>query len=842
MTMVDRNKSSPFYPLTMAVLLVAPTAALSLTAHGADTLILEEVVVTARRRVEMELEVPLSVTVLTSEFLRKQNITELNDLGTQVPAMRISNAGTSTNQPIVTIRGQRPSDTALSLDQTVPIYLNEVVLTPSIGSNLSLYDLQSVQVLKGPQGTLFGRNSTGGALLLTTTAPGHAFDGYAEAKTGDYGLYGIEAGVNLPVNSSLQFRLSGRVLKRDGYQDNVANNSLAGRKKYWNEDSQALRLSMNVSSDNFTHLITASYDKNQIIGRLVAINGYNPDASLGQVLEPIWNGSLAALGLENYPTKNIIDNALARQKSRGGFEIETDVLTSDEVRNWFFTSTTEAELSQNLTFRSIFGYRDMQHEIALDADGSAIPLIGSLTAFDKNFTAAPEVQTTTAKQLSGEIQLIGDTYNEDLEWVTGFYYYQMLGRGSVTPGNIVGANPDWPKNGFGGPLAGLDAIALHGLTSVSTAGQVKNKAFGLYAEANYLFSEQISITLGFRLSIDDRSVTVISGKGVGNAFDNGINCTVQDETGTTLANDNCSRKVNQKYDRITGRTSFNYNPTDGMLLYLSAATGYRAGGFNFRDGTNAGLQPFDEETVVTFELGHKTDWGLVSNLPFSSKLSVYWQDYSDIQKTVAIQSAPGTFDAQTINAAQAVIKGVEVDFTWRPFSNAQFSLAYAYTHASYQEWDVIQNIAGALVSLDASDGEFVYVPKHSATGSISYSPPLANGLGEISLAATVYWQDEMSTTANPQLFATIGKLSGWSQSSISAAESTARVDSYEVLNLRFDWRNVLGSNYDLAVYSNNITDQEYVVGGLNIIESFGISALSYGPPKTIGASLRYSFD
>ena len=226
-------------PLALAVSAASAIYAPPVAAQSGEKQMveLEEVLVTARRREESLQDVPIAITAMSADFLREQNITELNDLAIHVPAMRISQGGPSTNVPIVVLRGQRPSEVTMTVDPAVPLYFAEVVLTPTQGTNLAMYDLANVQVLKGPQGTLFGRNSTGGALLLTPQTPGDEFGGYAEAKLGDYSLYQFEGAVDLPASDTLKFRLAGRSLDRDGYQSNVADNALGGDDKFWDENS-----------------------------------------------------------------------------------------------------------------------------------------------------------------------------------------------------------------------------------------------------------------------------------------------------------------------------------------------------------------------------------------------------------------------------------------------------------------------------------------------------------------------------------------------------------------------------------------------------------------------------
>ena len=191
-TMRKNAMHLPLAGLAMAISAINYAPAVTAQVDQEQSLrFLEEVVVTARRREESQQDVPIAITTMSEDFLRQQNITSIENIGTHVPSVRISSGGTGTSEPLITIRGQRPTEAAIQLDPSAPMYFNDVVMMPSVGTNLAMYDLQNLQVLKGPQGTLFGRNSTGGALLMTPTRPGAALGGYVEAKLGDYNLRSI---------------------------------------------------------------------------------------------------------------------------------------------------------------------------------------------------------------------------------------------------------------------------------------------------------------------------------------------------------------------------------------------------------------------------------------------------------------------------------------------------------------------------------------------------------------------------------------------------------------------------------------------------------------------------
>jgi iron complex outermembrane receptor protein len=790
---------------------------------------LEEVFVTARRREESLQDVPIAVTAMDGDYLREQNITELSDLGIHVPSLRFSEGGASTNIPLITLRGQRPSEVLLTLDPAVPVYFAEVVLTPSQGTNLGMYDLANVQVLKGPQGTLFGRNSTGGALLLTPQTPGTELGGYGEVKVGDYNLYQFEGAADLPVNDQLQFRVAGRSLDRDGYQTNVADNELRGD-EYWDEDSYGYRFTTNYEpTDRLSTLTTVAYDKNDMNTRVAIPQAFNSSSRLGTLTNLVHNGGAAVIN-PAAPSTPAVDEALARQRARDWTDVETDVGATETVENWIVSNIVEYELADALSVKNILGYRNLDSEQNADVDGTAVPLFGAATSLTESVTPNPPQGVTTASQYSEELQLLGNSFDDRLDWIVGVYWMQMQGSESYTS-QVQGANPDWPAGGIGVPQ--IDAIAQNGYLQLSPNANTDNEAWAIYSEGTYTINDQWSVTAGARQTWDERKMEAMNFSTNTTTLQYG--CAMFDENNQPLPDDNCSRKVSESFDELTGRGSLNFTPTQEMLIYASAASGYRTGGFNARGVNDFTLQPFDPETVMTYELGQKTDWDLFDLAMMRTNLAVYYQDYDDIQKTISgTNPASGNFESYTVNAAKAEISGVEFEVTVAPTDNLNLSVAYAYVDAKYKQWDRETNPG---VISDFSGVPFVYVPENSFTGSVAYTLPLDASYGDVMLVGSMYWQDKMVTNDGAFLWPTLG----WSEDNLQEALATVEADDYTVANFRVDWRSAMGSQFDAAAFVNNAFDEDYVTGGLSVPDSLGWVGSTYGPPRTYGVALRYNF-
>ncbi|MFT3930688.1 MAG: TonB-dependent receptor [Spongiibacteraceae bacterium] len=752
---------------------------------------MDEIIVTARRKDEMAQEVPISMTVMTEDFLRNNNVAKIEDIGTKVPSLRITSVGTSRNEPVITLRGQRQGEAAFNQDPAAPLYFNEIVMAPIQGGNAGLYDLESLQVLKGPQGTLFGRNSTGGAVMITPKRPGYKLGGYAEVKVGNYDLFGFEGAVDVPLFDTVTTRLAVQKTDRDGYQKNIANNALYGR-RYNDEHTEGARLSVNFEQGALSNLTVVSYDHADEAAGVPVPGGYNSSAGV--------TASSAALRA-----------AFQEQMdSNDPWKVKSDIDGREIVRNTFLSNTTEYEIADELSVKNVFGYRKVHFGTATDADGTYLPIFGAIPYGGISGTLNPDLNKIDTEFYSDEFQLFGTALNTDLDWITGLYWSKLDGderKRNRQPGSYEIAH-----------------------------NSIENTSIGLFVEGTYAFTDEWAVTAGARQSLEKREMTVSKFNDLAMT-----NCVILAE-GSTTAAPGCQRTVDEDFDSTTWKVSVNYTPTTTMLIYGSVSTGFRAGGFNTRGTNDATLVPYDPENVTTFELGTKQDWEL-ADMPVRSNLAVYLQKYEDIQQTRAAPSItnPGTLDTATINAAKAEITGAELDVSIKPTDDLTLSVSYSYVDAKYKsKTDVValnQAAPTTLTELDTSDDDFTYIPQQSATASITYMLPLDASLGDISVMASAYWQTEMATHPLLKEFDSYA----WSATGKQQAKDASTVDGYTIYNLRVDWRGIMGSTFDAALYCNNVSDEEYVQGGLNIVDSFGIASYNYGAPRTYGASVKYSF-
>lgn len=799
--------------------------------------VIEEIIVTVRRRAEMVTDVPMAIKAMSPEFIEDQGIKSVENLNEIVTGMNITSGTDGPNLPLISLRGQRPSEVLLTMDPAVPLYFADVVLTPVNGSNLAIYDVANVQVIKGPQGTLFGRNSTGGAVLITPQAPESEFGGYAKGTVGNYNLFKFEGAINLPVSDVLGFRIAGQSTDRDGYQSVIDNGIPSGQVGstadiacddcVWDEDSVGMRVVMSIDTGDFRNLTTLSYDKNDSNGKGNTATDFNPGAGLGAIYDAVYNGSLGGLGAPSY---TLIDDELARARNRDPHDIEISFIPKDKVENTFFANSTEFDISDELTVKNIIGYRKVEVLNSLDSDGMGLNLFGAIDVDSPTLPAGqkiPSERSLDAEQYSNELQFFGTAFDDRLDWLAGVYYYQMKGSERFLASN-VGRNPDF--DGLVPPIpqvALIYGIAQNGFYTSSSYADVENEAYAVFGEGTFDINDEFAFTFGLRFSYDDREVT---GRNIGTDFFNPTAppaCQVQDDTGTLLMG-NCARTESESYSSPTWRLALNYTPNFGTLYYASIAKGYRTGGFQTRLREPETFEPFDEETVISYEIGQKADWnaGILGNARTS--VAVYYQDYDDIQKTQGISSPSGLVTVIQ-NAGSAIVQGADIDATFAPTDNFSFSIGYSYIDAYYKEWQT--------ETFDNKDSPFVYIPEHSVFSNAKYTFPLDPAIGDVSVSGGLYYQKEVDS------FQQIQHLYTLVPDPVEAAEAKAdqKLKSYNIWNFRLAWDSVMGTNFDAAMFVNNAFDKEYTVGATPIIDSLGLTIKSYGAPRTFGASVRWNF-
>lgn len=735
---------------------------------------LDEVVVVARRREERLQSVPVAVTAVSGEAIEKAGITSVGQLGQQTPALIIAPT-TSRATPAFAIRGQRQQDYLPTVDQSVAVYFGDMYLSRQFGIDQALFDIQSVNVLRGPQGTLFGRNSTGGAIIIRPAAPTDNLEGYVAGTLGDYDRQQFEAVLNLPLSDSLALRVGGIKFKRDGYVTNV----LTGE-DIDHEDYSGLRASLRYApAGGFESTTVASYFHSDGGGTPYVLSSVNPSST----------APVRQLGLET-----ALRGLLAQQQARDFYETALGSPAMSKIETRDIQNSTSYDFG-GLTLRNIIAYRDTSFEDHNDIDGSPARILQIDNYYEGD-------------QFSNELQLSGETAS--LNWIAGLYYFKEAGDNATV-------------SYTGSPV--LDNFINPRFQEFS----VENVSKSVYGQGTLDLSnwaQGLSLTVGARYTWDERKADLRSLQALGVAPgtptplgpSRGERCLSTPADGFAAYPD-CGVSLATDFSKLSYNLSLEYEPQDGLLLYLATRQGYRSGGFNARAQLAYQLTPFRPEVVNDIEGGLKADWS-VGQMPVRTNLSVYYSDFKDAQR-LAPNLIGGVVTTDVVNAASATVKGAEFEFQFIPVPVLTIGGFVTYTDAGYDEYSVPGPGGVGLIDI-AATSVFAQTPEwtYSLNARLDV-PSVPSSVGDLSLSANYYHQSSVNGA--------------------DSSERTGDLDGWGILGLRLDLENIGGRPIDLGAFVRNATGEEYSVGGQSLNRDIGFSARIHGAPRTFGVSLRYRF-
>lgn len=741
-----------------------------------------DIVVTARRREERLQDVPVAITALSGAQLQERGVAKLEDIRFQAPAFQIQPSPYGSAVPAFQIRGQRQQEALITQDPSVGVYVDEVYQARAYGVNQALLDLDSVQVLKGPQGTLFGRNTSGGALLVTSKRPTDRFEGYASLGLGNFDQREATVVVNLPLAAGLSFRVAGRYDGHDGYVTNVDNGEKQGT-----ENNYAIRAGLLYEAGPINTYTTVQAAKTDGTGVPLISQGFSANASL--IVDPAR-----------------VTAANAAQAARGFYETTGDENPyPSRIKAFAATNITTVDLGF-AKLKNVVAYRNVDAKIGVEFDGSSMKADNGLPFFNAaNFA--------NEHQFTEELQLQGKLWEDRLTYVLGGYYFRE--KGSDFQQTVIGA---------------------YGISQVG-GGYAVNESKSLFAQADWKITDALTITGGIRYSWDARKLTgqtYFSGlvaAGVTPQIDfRGNPAPVACNDGGSLAED-CRVKVpTYKKGTPTWIGTVSYNAAQGVLAYATISRGYRSGGWNLRgklatDGSPGSFGPFKPEIVTNYEGGLKLDFEL-GEIPVRLNLAGYHQAYKDIQRTIYAQFPGEAFaQAYVLNAATANIDGGEFELTVRPVHNLELSANGGYIRARYKDFSylVAANPDGSGTELvDASDNPFSGTPKFQWAASARYEVPIEGDVGTPSAQISYYHQSMIT----------------WDDTGTSSGSFSP---GYGLLDLRLGWADFLGKPVDLAFFIRNLTDRRYKAFGVNGADTTGFQAYIPGTPRTIGATLGLRF-
>ncbi len=651
-----------------------------------------EIVVIARRRSESLQDVPLAVSVVQAADLQRNGVDSVAELSLVAPALTVSPPpGGGRSSPNFAIRGLSQQELSILGDQSVSTYVGDVVVARVQGLNGALFDVSSIEVLRGPQGTLFGRNTTGGAVVLRPNQPSFNPEGMAGVTIGNLGTFNTEAMLNVPVSDTISLRVAGRTLHDNGY----VYDSLLGRNVNFTKQ-QAARVSLLIEpNSNFSALTTYEYFHENDGGTAAYLVGINPDAFVN---DPAFRAARGYRPLEDL---------LAEQQGRSIYEIASGTPAFNRIETHMVSNTLTYDLSDRISFKNIIAYRDVKDDLRDDLDGTESSIF-------------PQERIDDSWQFSNEFQVIGSF--DRFDWIAGLYYFKERGRlqayssaVAVDPGNIEPEFvPDYPD-------AGLSLTDIEG----------RNISYAAFAQGSYEVADNLKLTAGIRMTKDKRR-SIIRNRlpriGTCRFTIDADNNPATPEVTPPLSN--CQVEGNDSFSEPTYNISLDYKVAPGKLVYLAHRHGYRSGGFGSRATTEAGLtRTYDPETVDDFEVGVKTDWYLGGAF-LRTNLAAYHADYKDIQRVLTDASLVPV-QAVTVNAGSARIRGLEAEILLRPVAWIDLNANYAYTDAQFKDF-VTPNGA------DLSNSRFARAPKHVYTLGARISPPIPAGLGEVSFGGSFY--------------------------------------------------------------------------------------------------------
>lgn len=769
---------------------------MSVSAQTPDYDKLEEIITTARRTTENLQDTPVSVTSISAELLHEIGAMDLRNVTNVTPNMEFSYAGNGSgggNFAQVFIRGVGQPDFIITKDPGVGIYIDGVYLARAPGSVLELLDIERIEVLRGPQGTLFGKNTIGGAVVVSTQRPSDELGGIAQVTLGSYDRQDISGSLNLPlVPGSLALRVSAMSREQDGFY----------RRLYNDEDP---------SQFGENNAGNAGNDTNRQSGRatLLWTPGEVFEASLSADVTRERQDSVEyqMVGLPGRPSPNIaaynqfyaIPNGLP---TYGEQWITTEPWTT--YANWpgYNNSDiwgTSLNLSWNFDafqIKSITGYRELEVETRGDGDGTPADIVS---------TGGVDI---SQHQFSQEIQFLGSAFGDRLDWVAGLWYFDETARDvqrSRQQAGLFEALEAAPLNSLTPtvPITGCPAPCLLGgagnpnnarLDNSRTGSRLmQNTSYAVFLHGVFSLTDRWSVTAGARFSREEKEFDYYEIRPLRNIV--------------SFDTYNLTPVPVDKWDIFTPKLGIEFKPTDDVMLYVQGSTGFKAGGYNGRPSSATALQSFDEEEIETIEAGMKSEW---FGNTLRANAAIFYSEYTDIQITRLSAELGGVRLEE--NAGSGESRGAELELTYLPVSDLRLSAA-----VGYQEFEFTELREGVQLAC-GMDCVLPFAPELTANLSAAYTVALGSDW-DLDLRVDYKYSDQYFIDA----------------------DNTAAVgqDSYDWIDARIALKPTSGS-WELFVSGSNLSDEAVVANGVHSVPN-NSQMVTYKPPRQWAAGVRMEF-
>jgi iron complex outermembrane recepter protein len=761
---------------------------------------LEEVIVTARRAEESLQSTPVAVTAFSNETLEMSQILDVAGLQRSAPNLTISTGAPATpGFANITMRGQTNMNANTASDPAIGLYLDGVYIARSAGSLLDLEDVKRVEVLRGPQGTLFGRSTVGGAISIVTEQPVDTFEAYVSGEAGNYDMYKVSGMVNAPlVDDRLAARVFYRYTEHDGYADNKTidqdqndmqdNNFARGHIKYTDP------------SDKWDLTLSGDYNKFKTSGQAIALAGVNPIAPFAPI-----PGLVESLQQLVQTSSNFYDSYGSNSTSAyPGFYLH------EKFKQWGTSATLNVQFG-GVLMESITAYRELDTFGSNDLDGTPADILYSLTSYQQD-------------QFSQEFKFSGE-FGDDFSWTAGAYYFEEKG----TESSIA-----WAFGLFGQPV-------------FENLGDIDSSSEALYGQVNYDFTDKLRLTAGYRQTWDDRKAVI---KNTNPYLPEPVCIVPPDERDDGVT---CKQSLSTDFDYPAWLVSLDYQLNDNIFLYTSASAASMSGGWNLRIGSAPAFKPEDNKAI---EVGVKADW---FDDRLRTNLAIFQSKPEDVQRVLNTVIDVGLGPQSTAfvqNAGDAEIYGAELEVTALPWEGMTLVAAVGYTDADYDSYEELQRVnvptdpTGCTPAPDAGTGRTPpgavdcvvdrsgepYAATPEWTFSLGATQTIATRIGDLTLHADYSYIDEQvfspSTAATQQPAAV--------QQAYKEANRYNTMDSRSVLNAKIDL-DLLGNGWSFSIWGRNLTEEEYVSRAQDFYTGLGVATNFMGDPRTYGATVTYRF-
>lgn len=809
------NASALLPVALLGIGIVLPAPAVYATIANPD-----EIIVNARRTEEAIQTVPISMTVMNQEMLDEKNVVSAADLANFTPSLNV-NTRFGADQASFSIRGFTQE---LRTAASVAVYFADVVAPRGGGSVTagdgagpgSFFDLQNMQVLKGPQGTLFGRNTTGGAIMLTPQEPTTKLEGYLEGSVGNYNMRRIQGVINVPLTDNARARFGIDRQTRDGYLNNVAG---VGPDHLADIDYTAGRASLMLDLpgdiQNYTIFSMVSSNNN---GSVMGLIDCKPGASTYSTCK----ATLDKLGNDYYAVAS------------GDV---TDPVS--KLRQWQLINSTSWEANEAFTVKNILSFADLKQDMVSSVFGSDFQLptnlpagLAPLAGAHLSFSATqktPGMHTNAQKSFVEELRFQGLAFAAKLNWQTGLYFETSKPDGTSGSLSTIGIACDPDSLGdASSSWRCYDPGKLQGQPGAVQAnyGTIEYRNMAAYGQATYDITDEFRVTGGLRFTDD-----LTKGESEALLYHDFASPTLSFTTPPpggpqttscvmgSAALPGCKVKTEQHSEAPTWLIDFDYLPTPDLMAYAKYARGYRQGSVNIFGAEN--WQTFDPEKVDAYELGMKSSFHGTIRGTFN--LALFYNELKD-QQLMATYTGTGVSPTTAVlNAGSSTIQGVEAETTAQLYAGLNFSLAYTYLKTKINEFQAPDPILPYTDSQHfvAAGGPLTQSPRHTVVASLSYRLPLPADIGDISLGGSYTFMSEfLATTVGPY----------------------GMLPSHHLVNLNASWKGIARSAFDLALFATNVTNEEYRTMVNGLWDFAGAEFGNVGEPRMYGARLKYHFD